>query len=392
MPTAPWPDVDFAALETERNRRFTELLADLRLDHAIVTNYDALRYVTGARSTVVFGATKDWYGLIVDADGSSVVIAVDVDREDRDPFPAHPTVKRRIPGPAWQFIAAQPEHFAAIVVKELRAAGARRVGVEELQFEVLDHVRRELPDVEFVPIKRELLQRRAVKMPDEIRLMEAASAAGSHCMNEALAQAQAGMTDHDVIAVAVGEAFRMGAEWVSHQVLLAEGMARRDMWFPRGHRLQEGDSFIFDFGLYGVGGYAHDFCRTHFVGEPRPETAAAHRALVESFEEGIAIAKPGVRASRIHTTINDALERRGYPPTPYAMGHGIGLCVSEAPAIAWVGGAELDQPLEAGMAICVEPSTYVESRGTTVALKEEEVFVVEETGLRQITTTPRAAV
>jgi Xaa-Pro dipeptidase len=386
----PWPDVDLEALDAERHRRFTALLAELDLDHAVLTNFDAVRYATGLRCTVVFGATKDWYCTLVAADGETTLITVDVDGEDADPFPPQPWVTRRVPASSWQLFALQPEYTARVIAAELRRSGARRVGVEELQFEVMDAVRRELPDVELVPIKRELVRMRAVKMPDELRLIEAANAVGSHCMTTALEATRPGMTDHEVISVAVGEAFRLGVEWLSHQVLVVDGVAKRDTWFPRGHVLADGDTFIFDMGMYGQGGYAHDFCRTHFVGEPQPAVAEAHRALVECFREGVAIARPGVRTSTIHTTINDALVARGLPPTPYGMGHGIGLNVCEYPSITWPGGAETEPVLEEGMVICVEPSTYVESRGATVALKEEDVFVVEADGLRPITTTPVA--
>ena len=56
-----------------------------------------------------------------------------------------------------------------------------------------------------------------------LRLLEAANAAGSHCMQQALQATRAGMTDHEVVGVAVGEGYRLGAEFVTHQVLVAEG-------------------------------------------------------------------------------------------------------------------------------------------------------------------------
>lgn len=388
-----WPDVDHAALEAERHRRFTELLTTLDLDHALLTNFDGVRYATGVRATVVLGGTNIWYCALVAEGGETTLMAIDVDGEDADPFPAQPWVTRRIAGASWQAPSVQPEYIGSILVRELRDAGARRVGIEELPFEIVDLLRERLPCVEFVPIKRDLVRLRAIKMPAEIRLLEAANAAGSHCMQQALQATRAGMTDHEVVGVAVGEGYRLGAEFVTHQVLVAEGLAKKDTWFPSGKRLRNGDTFMFDFGLHGQGGYAHDFCRTHFVGgDPTAEVAAAHRALVESYEEGIAVGRAGVRSSLIHTTINAALEQRGYPPTPYAMGHGIGLASTEFPTLTWPGGAEHDDLLEEGMALCIEPSTYIDAGGTTLAIKEEDVFIVEAGGLRPITTTPRAAV
>ena len=85
-----------------------------------------------------------------------------------------------------------------------------------------------------------------------------------------------------------------------------------------------------------------------------------------------------------------ALRKHGLPETDYAMGHGIGLRLTEPPAISRSGDVE-DQRLEEGMVICIEPSTWVEVDGVPVSLKEEDQYVVEANGLRPLTWASTAA-
>ena len=97
------------------------------------------------------------------------------------------------------------------------------------------------------------------------------------------------------------------------------------------------------------------------------------------------MARPGVRGSEIAAAVNAALERRGLPPTSYAMGHGIGLRLVEPPSLFRPDRMDVDEPLAEGMTLCIEPSTAVEAAGEIVGLKEEEQYVVTATGLRQLT-------
>ncbi len=148
-----------------------------------------------------------------------------------------------------------------------------------------------------------------------------------------------------------------------------------------------GDTFFVDYGVYGAGGYASDFCRTHVAETAPPQVRDAHRTLREALAEGEAMARPGVRGSEVAAAVNAALQREGLPPTSYAMGHGIGLRLVEPPSLFRPERMDADETLAEGMTICIEPSTAVEVGGEVVGLKEEEQYVVTETGLRQLTKT-----
>jgi Xaa-Pro aminopeptidase len=388
--TYAWPAIDWDDLRRRRRDRFVEVMRDKHLDHVLVSGFDNLRWVTDYRTNLTYDSNLDWFAALVDEDAVSVLFVPDALEDENEPLPDFPWIKKRVAGPSWESFWTHVNVYSRLLVRELHRARAKRVGVELLHFEIMDTLRREMPDIEWVPVTWDLLEMRKLKMPDEVRLLEAASEVGSLCMSAVIERAEEGMTDYDLTAIACDTAYRNGAEWVSHAALVAQGAGKEVNWLPRGRRIWSGESFILDFGVYGFGGYCHDFCRTHFIGEPRLEAVCGYRALVASFAEGVAIARPGVKCSEITNTINGALVRHGFPATGYAMGHGIGLRLIELPSISKPQLMEQDDTLAEGMVICIEPSTSVQVDGTTVALKEEEVFVVESSGLRQLTKTRRA--
>jgi len=175
---------------------------------------------------------------------------------------------------------------------------------------------------------------------------------------------------------------RAGVEIISHG--LCNHRRGSGTWFAEGTVLREGDPFFFDVGCYGKGGYASDIARTGFVGEPHKAVQAAYSVLLEAYQVGQDVARPGVKASVVHDTVNRFLEARGYPRTPYSMGHGVGLRLCELPTIHRADRMSRDQTLIEGSVISLEPETGVEVDGEFMLLKIEDNFVVEVDGLRMI--------
>jgi Xaa-Pro aminopeptidase len=174
-----------------------------------------------------------------------------------------------------------------------------------------------------------------------------------------------------------------GVEFLSHSLCnLRRGSGT---WFAVGNELREGDSFFFDIGCYGPGGYASDMARTGFVGQPPANVLNVYRQLLAVHRAGEAFARPGVRASSVHETINARLRDQGLPHTPYSVGHGVGLRACELPTIYRADRMGRDQILQEGMVISLEPETGVEVDGRLIILKVEDNYVVEQGGLRRLT-------
>lgn len=379
-----WPDVDERALLDERRARVAELMSAEGLDHLVLSGFDNIRYATGFRANLTYDSNYEWYAAIVDDSVTATLLACDIGDDIDGPVPGHPTITRRVGSLSWQAAWAHPETYAGLLARELRVAGARRVGVDTLPFDIADALRDEF---ELVPVAGELLRRRMVKTADEIRLVESACEVASLAMSAAMQGFTEGMTDSEILTLANDTSNRCGVEWISHAVITVQATPSRASWLPTGRRVWSGDSFFVDYGVYGVGGYASDFCRTHLAESAPGAVHAAHRALREAIAESEAMARPGVRGSEIAAAANAVLEGRGLPPTSYAMGHGIGLRLVEPPSLFRPDRMDSDETLEEGMTICIEPSTYVEAGDDVVGLKEEEHYAVTATGLRQLTRT-----
>jgi Xaa-Pro dipeptidase len=174
-----------------------------------------------------------------------------------------------------------------------------------------------------------------------------------------------------------------GAEWISHHFITVNSPA--GLFQAGGAHVWKGGTVKADLGCYATGGYAGDLCRVRFVGEPDPAVVNAYAGLLDAQRTVIAAAKPGTSCASIATDLNAGLRKRGLTMTPYAMGHGIGLRAMELPSIYRDDLMASDDRLETGMVLCIEPSTTVQVDGETIKVANEDQYVVEADGLRQIT-------
>lgn len=382
-----WPAVDWETLRARRSAKIAEVMRRRGLDHLLLTGFDTIRYVADYR-TLIIAEGFDWFAAIVGQDAACDMFVPWVDEVCELPEPALPWIRSVRPLPSWSPALANVRSWTQSITGVLRQRNARRVGFDLLYADLLAALRQELPRVEFVPAAAELFDLRVRKDAIEIELLSAASHVNSRAAATAVEAAKVGMTDHDILAVAMESLQRDGCEFVSHSVCnVRRGTGT---WFAAGNELADGDAFFFDIGCYGRGGYASDLARTGFVGEPPRVVQRAYRSLLEAHDRGAERARPGIRASQVHEAVNQYLRRQDLPVTPYAVGHGVGLRACELPTLHRADRMDRDQVLQEGMVIALEPETAVETGGRTVVLKVEDNYLVQQDGLRRLTDAPYA--
>lgn len=377
-----WPQVDHHALRQARRERVAELMVRLDVDHLLLTGFDNIRYVTDYR-TLIIAEAFDWFAAIADRDGSSEIFVPWVDETTRDPEPDLPLVKQLNPLPSWTPALPHLSYWLRSITDGLQRRGAKRVGFEMVYGDLLDGLRQELPSVAFTPVTTELHDLRLEKHPIEVELLTATSIANSRAAEAAMDGARAGMSDHDVLALAMGSLQTAGVEFLSHS--LCNVRRGTGTWFAVGNELAEGDVFFFDIGCYGPGGYASDMARTGFVGEPPQEVSSAYGRLLEALRVGEDMVRPGIRASEIHDAINGYLSQHHLPITPYAMGHGVGLRACELPTIHRSDRVGRDQTISEGMVISLEPETAVTIGDRNILVKVEDNYLVTRDRLQRLT-------
>ncbi len=373
-----WPAVDMVTLRVDRWERVRAMMLELGLDHLVLTSADAIRYVTDFRSQLT-PESNQWFAVVVDVDGSSDVFVPYVDQRIDEPLADLPAVRSMQPLPAWAPSTMHPLAWSRQVAAALSTGSSSTIGFEGLDPTVLLALKTHMPDARWRPISQDLDEVRRAKLPSEVELLAAAARVNSRACEAAIAAGVVGARDYDFIAAAASYQLRAGVEFVTHSVCNVRSPSGD--WFAYGGELREGDTFMFDVGVYGRGGYCSDLARTGFVGEPPREVAKAYAVLLDALRAGEEAVRPGVLASEVDDVVNRYIERQGLPSTPYAMGHGIGLRMCEAPTIFRPHLMDTDARFRVGDVIALEPETHVDVDGVPVVLKLEDNYFLGEDGL-----------
>jgi Xaa-Pro dipeptidase len=380
-----WPRISEQDLRSDRTDRLDTLMRERGLDHLLLTAFDSIRYATGYR-TLIVAEGFDWFAAVVDREGESEIFVPWVDEIYPKPDGDLPWIQALHPLPSWAPAIPHASFWIRSLAGVLRARSARRVGFELMYADLLEGLRSEMTEVEFVPVTTELHEIRVSKTPLEIELLTAASDVLSRAAEAAVTSAEAGLLDHEVLAAAMDSLQRSGVEYLSHS--LCNVRRGTGTWFPVGNELREGDAFFFDIGCYGHLGYASDMARTGFVGDPPEPVRDAYTRLLEALHVGEETARPGTPVSEVHEAINRYLEGQGLSITPYSTGHGVGLRLCELPTIHRADRMGRDDVLQEGAVIALEPEAGADVEGRFVLLKVEDNYVVERDGVRRLTSAP----
>jgi Xaa-Pro aminopeptidase len=228
-----------------------------------------------------------------------------------------------------------------------------------------------------------LFSLRRQKLPAEIALMRLANADNVAALDEAFAHVRVGTTDREILARSLMHQQLHNGEILTHSTCNLHAKAWR--WFPERHRVRAGETFFVDQVYYGEGGYASDITRTVALNEPHPAAASAYMKLIEVARDLHEVARAGARVSVLDDHMNRALVKHGLQPSPYGLGHGIGLRVMEPPSLS--PSDLLDSAatvLISGEVIAIEPETAIEINGEIVLLKVEDCFIVTADGLEPL--------
>lgn len=257
-----------------------------------------------------------------------------------------------------QLFASQPYKdpvealVAAIKDKGLERA---KIGLDEMGItpQCMDQLKSALPDVTFTRSFSLFERVRSVKTADEIAILRRAARITEGAIDAALAIAQEGVTERDMLRAFNSFLVRNDAAPVVGCIGFSTRSALSNVQ-PSDRALKRGDLIRFDVG----GRYRHyrsDMSRGAALGEPSAKVAKYYGAVEKGVLRAYDVIKPGLKVAELFATVVDTVRREGIAHFNRShVGHGIGVDGYDPPNIADTS----NEVLEEDMVVCIETPYY----------------------------------
>ena len=237
--------------------------------------------------------------------------------------------------------------------------GALRLGFEAGHTSVRDfnRLREQLPGrIELVATDGLIERLRAVKRPDEVARMRAATALADRALELVLEQGLVGRTENELALALEVEMRRSGARRPSFETIVASGPhGARPHAQPRDVEIGPGQLVVIDWGAE-LDGYCSDCTRTVATGEPGEHASEIYALVLLAQETGLAAVHAGASSKEVDSAAREVIAAAGHAQHfGHGLGHGVGLEIHEAPWLSQT----YDATLEDGNVVTVEPGVYL---------------------------------
>jgi Xaa-Pro aminopeptidase len=246
------------------------------------------------------------------------------------------------------------------------------------------HLRRELrDDVALVSTSRLVETLRAVKEPDELARIRAATALADSAFERLLRESMVGRTERELALALENHMRQRGAERVSFDTIVAAGAhGALPHAQPRDVEIREGDLVVIDWGAQ-LDGYCSDCTRTVAAADPGTEAQNVYELVLEAQLAGLDAVRPGRGGRDVDQMAREVIASSGYGEQfGHGLGHGVGLAVHERPTLS----TRSDDELEAANVVTVEPGVYLPHR---FGVRIEDLVVVTDDGREILTSAPK---
>ncbi|HEV8049522.1 MAG TPA: Xaa-Pro peptidase family protein [Thermoplasmata archaeon] len=270
-----------------------------------------------------------------------------------------------------------------IVKKILPHPGTVGLNYRELTYETFRQLEKALPGAKWVDASPAIRSARMVKDASEIERLERAATIGSVVAKKIPAMLHKGISDLELAAEIEYAMGREGGSGRSFATIAGFGPDGAEPHYaPRGRKLEPGMSIVCDFGaLYQR--YASDITRSFHFGPRDEEMKKVHDTVFAAQEAALHAVKAGVLGKQVHLAAQKVIDDSPFKGRfTHGLGHSIGLAVHDGFGM----NALVEEPLQAGMTITIEPGIYLPGKG---GVRIEDDIVVTNEGYRFLTKAPR---
>ncbi len=230
-----------------------------------------------------------------------------------------------------------------------------------------------------MPTEGLIAKLREIKDEGEVAAMRRAADLGCVVFEGALEYIRAGSTEVDVALEMEYGARQLGAEAMSFETIVASGKRSA---LPHGRattaKLPRRGFVTLDFGVV-LDGYCSDMTRTVHLGKASSREWDVYHSVLEAQEAAVAAVAPGVTCAAVDEAARSVLQRARLGKWfSHSTGHGVGLEIHEGPRLA----AKVEQVLEPGMVVTVEPGVYLPGE---FGVRIEDMVLVTDDGAEVLT-------
>lgn len=280
--------------------------------------------------------------------------------------------------------------FNTVIERLLGAKPVRRFGVAGLPlmtigvYEALADALKVYGEVKIEKADHVVNEIRMHKTENELACMRAAAEITAKTFDYVLENIKVGMTEQQVVGLALGKMHELGAERESYPLWVLTGKgSNQAISRPRNKVIEKGDMTFLQIGAR-VDGYASTIGRPVVFGKATPEQKELIEVGYKAQKAAIAMLKAGVPACEIAKQHIKNVSDMGYGDwLLYGPFHGNGTMEGEAP---WVE-TSADFLLEENMAFCAD--IFLGSKEKGIGIRIEDVVVVNKDGAENLTDYPR---
>ncbi|MFD2181075.1 M24 family metallopeptidase [Rhodoplanes azumiensis] len=373
--------LDVAALRQKRIAKAQDQRRKAGLDALLVWKDENQRYLTDLRPQLITGKTTALNGALL-IEGRAPILFCSGGERDRVDL-TMPWIEEAHTIPIIEEVALVDGMVKDILGPVLRKHGLAdaKLGLDEANTVFVKALHRHFPKLAIEDGDTPMLMARRHKLPEEIVLLEEATAIADAVTASATAAIADGVRECEVAGEAMRTLFRLGGEY-SH--VMTPFVASGEHMAPPnricGDKLiRSGDIVFIDIGA-AFGGYFGDVARAVICGKPSDQQKRIFTAVYEGLMAGIAEMRPGRTNRDCTDAIVRAAGKHGLDGRFLSLfiAHGVGIGANEPPYIGETLPGAPTYEFEPGMVFAVEPLIWVPGvRGGGGVRLEDMVLITE---------------
>ncbi len=375
--------VDGAALREKRIQRALAQLEAAGLDALLVWKDENVRYLTDLRPQLIAGKTTALNGALLIPGTAPILFCSggELDRV-RQTMPwiteAHaiPIVEER------SLVEGMVRDILLPVLAEHNLTHAR-VGLDEANIVFYRALTSIAPHLYVEDGDTPMQLARRLKLPEEIALIEEATALADAVTAAATAAVAEGRREADIAAEGMHTLFRLGGEYAH---VMTPFVASGEHMAPP-HRIssdkliRNGDLVFIDIGACW-NGYFGDMARTVVCGRPSQRQREIYTAVYDALHAGIAEMRPGRTNADAATAFYQGASKYGLSDRFLSLfiAHGVGIGANEPPYIGETLPGAPTYEFEPGLVFAVEPLIWLPGVRGGGGVRLEEMVLITEHG------------